>query len=188
MHAYAPLAVDIDRSVLDWVVSHRWHPLNDVFVGLGYADKAGLVWVGLAIAGAVAVRAWRSLVLLAVMTVATVWAADAVSFAVKDIVRRARPEFHSAAIQPLLDVHSSSFPAGHAATSAAGAVLLSFVFPRAWPLFAVLAVAIAYSRLYVGVHYPSDVAAGAAIGVVCGAIGVLLWRVLERRRSVAVTA
>ena len=55
-----------------------------------------------------------------------------------------------------------SYPSAHATTSAAAAVGLGRVLPRT-PLYAT-ASALALSRLYLGVHYPSDVVAGAALG------------------------
>jgi undecaprenyl-diphosphatase len=74
--------------------------------------------------------------------------------------------------------HSASFPSGHAATSFACATVLSFLAPRAAPAFYALAAAIAYSRLYVGVHWPLDVVGGAVLGLV---IALLLLSEVRRR-------
>jgi len=62
----------------------------------------------------------------------------------------------------------SSFPSGHTATSFACATVLSFFVPRAAPAFYLLALAIGYSRIYVGVHWPLDVLGGAVLGVAVG--------------------
>jgi undecaprenyl-diphosphatase len=110
------------------------------------------------------------------------FAADAASFGVKDLVHRTRPFDAHPQIHPLYVVHSSSFPAGHAATAFAGATLLSYLAPRATPLFVLLAGAIGYSRVYVGVHYPGDVAAGAAVGLLCGLVAVVVVEVMRGRR------
>ena len=73
------------------------------------------------------------------------------------IVRRRRPQ------GGLTDTYSDlSYPSAHAATSVAGARRLGETLPAA-PLWA-LAVALAGSRLYLGVHYPTDTFAGAALG------------------------
>jgi undecaprenyl-diphosphatase len=72
---------------------------------------------------------------------------------------------------------SHSFPSGHAATSFACAIVLGAVAPRYRLPFLVLAAAVAYSRLYNGVHYPLDVLGGAVLGV---AIALAL-RFLARR-------
>jgi membrane-associated phospholipid phosphatase len=82
--------------------------------------------------------------------------------AVKFVVRRPRPDLPD--LPPLVHTMSNrSYPSAHATTSAAAAVALSPVLPAA-PLYAVAA-ALALSRLYLGVHYPSDTLAGAALGV-----------------------
>src|SRR5919109_1309062 len=110
------------------------------------------------------------------------FAADAMSFGIKDLVHRTRPADAHPQIHPLYVVHSSSFPAGHAATAFAGALLLSYMAPRAAPLFVLLATAIGYSRVYVGVHYPGDVVAGALVGVLCGLVAILVLWTLQARR------
>jgi undecaprenyl-diphosphatase len=72
-----------------------------------------------------------------------------------------------------------SFPSGHAASAFMVAVLLSSCFKR-HILFFLLAALIAFSRVYVGVHYPSDCIAGAVIGIV---IGLFLTRTLYAIRT-----
>jgi len=78
---------------------------------------------------------------------------------VKVIVRRRRPPVEGRLTGTLSDL---SYPSAHTATSVAGARRLSETLPAA-PLW-VLAAALAGSRLYLRVHHPSDIAAGAALG------------------------
>src|SRR3954454_23152535 len=81
--------------------------------------------------------------------------------AVKFVARRPRPAIPD--LPPLVHTASNrSYPSAHATTSAAAAVGLSRVLPKP-PLYAV-ASSLALSRLYLGVHYPSDTLAGAALG------------------------
>ena len=106
------------------------------------------------------------------LVVASVWASDLVASLLKAAVDRPRPFERIPEADPLIGgIIGNSFPSGHAATSAAGALVLSLVAPRAAPYFALLAGAIAFSRIYVGVHYPLDVLAGALLGfAVAGAV------------------
>jgi undecaprenyl-diphosphatase len=176
-------AASIDDRLAVWVATHRYAPLDDVFVWLGTIGKLGLVWAAVAlIVGVATGRGLRGSVLLALLTGLAAFAADSASFGVKDLVHRTRPFVAHPQIHPLYVVHSSSFPAGHAATAFAGATLLSYVAPRAAPAVIVLALLIAFSRVYVGVHYPSDVLAGAAIGASVGLVAIGLL-VLARRRE-----
>ena len=92
--------------------------------------------------------------------------AESISGALKVWVKRDRPPLSHPVPQPLLDVPSTySFPSGHATVSFACATVLALAVPRLRvPLF-VLAALISFSRVYVGVHYPFDVLAGAVLGV-----------------------
>ena len=81
--------------------------------------------------------------------------------AVKFVARRPRPQLPD--LPPLVHTASQrSYPSAHATTSTAGAVALSELLPPL-PVYA-FATGLALSRLYLGVHYPSDTLAGAALG------------------------
>jgi undecaprenyl-diphosphatase len=108
-------------------------------------------------------RRWGVLLLTVVAVALADWSATGL----KALFDRQRPPVRFPEPEPLVNVpDTASFPSGHAATSFAGATILALAFPRlAVPLY-VLAAAVAFSRVYVGVHYPLDIVAGAALGVV----------------------
>ena len=126
----------------------------------------GLVWIGIGLALALLRR--RPAILLLVLAADGI--ADLLARAIKSVVDVQRPAFRYAEPKALVPVpHDHSFPSGHAATSFACATVLAFAFPRlAAPLY-LLAVAIAFSRVYVGVHYPLDVLGGAVLGIAVAA-------------------
>jgi undecaprenyl-diphosphatase len=136
------------------------------------------VWIGIALALALLRR--RPALLLVVLAADGI--ADLLALAIKRVVDVQRPAFRYAEPKALVHVpHDHSFPSGHAATSFACATTLALAFPRlAVPLY-VLAAAIAFSRVYVGVHYPLDVLGGALLGIVVAT--ALRWLVSTRPRS-----
>jgi undecaprenyl-diphosphatase len=172
----------VDARIAVWVATHRIGALNDFFVGLGTVNKLGLLWIVAAIV--IGLRRGSGIagtLVLAVAVAVAAFAADSASFGVKDLFQRARPFEAHPQIHPLYAVHSSSFPAGHAATAFAGAAVLAYVVPRLAPLLFLIAALIGFSRVYVGVHYPTDVLGGAAIGLAVGVAVVLALRAARNR-------
>jgi undecaprenyl-diphosphatase len=88
--------------------------------------------------------------------------------AIKGVFRRARPAFDD--LPALIATPTAlSFPSAHASSSFAAARAYSAMLPAA-PLYATAA-AMGLSRVYLGVHYPSDIAAGALLGTIAGSAG-----------------
>jgi undecaprenyl-diphosphatase len=168
-----------DRELERWVVHHRADWLNPVFVGLSYIGSFGLVWIAIA---AVCLLLWRRpLVLIAVL--AAVVVADLSALGIRRAVGRPRPFRRYPEPDPLGHVpHDSSFPSGHTTIAFAAATVLAYYRPRWSPAFFLLAVAIGFSRIYDGVHYPLDVLGGALLGVLVGAVVIVLLRLEASRR------
>jgi undecaprenyl-diphosphatase len=163
-------------------VTHRVGAVDWLFVALSRIGTLGLVWIVLAVVAAYVMR--RPAVIPAVI-VATI-AANLVAFALKDLTSRDRPAVRYAEPEALVHVpRDGSFPSGHSATSFAAAAILAWVFPQARVGFYVLATAIAFSRVYVGVHYPLDVLAGAILGLAIGF--ATRWMLARRTRHGART-
>jgi membrane-associated phospholipid phosphatase len=140
-------------------------PVEAAARSLARLGEHGLIWHALAGAGLVLDRDRAPLYKRAMLTVL---AGLLVNTAVKYVVGRRRPELED--LPPLAPtVSSRSYPSAHAATSFAAARVLSAELPAA-PLYA-LAGAVALTRPYLGVHYPSDVAAGALLGDALARLG-----------------
>jgi undecaprenyl-diphosphatase len=147
-----------------------------VFVALSIAGSGAIVWLAIA----VVLSALRRHAGPFLVVAATALVTNLVVTALKNLVGRDRPPAVIVDPEPLMEVPTtSSFPSGHAATSFACALVLARLSPRLTiPLF-VLAALIAFSRVYVGVHYPFDVLAGVALGL---AVATALPRLLEALR------
>jgi membrane-associated phospholipid phosphatase len=121
-------------------------------------EHAG-VWLAIGVAGATLDAERRSEWSRATATVAGMYALNT---AIKQVVGRRRPELPG--LPPLTPTPTTlSFPSAHASTAFAGARLYAQLGLPIVPLYA-LATGLALSRLYLGVHYPSDVLVGAALG------------------------
>jgi undecaprenyl-diphosphatase len=169
----------LDESLRSWVVTHRFAALNPIMWSISAVGEGGMVWLATA-AVLTVMRRMRPLDL--VRLAATVLTASLlVNEVVKPIVGRQRPFTAIAAIQTIgVRPGDASFPSGHAANAFAGCYVLSGSVGAARIIWWTLAVSIAYSRVYVGVHYPLDVIGGALFGWLCG---LVVERVLAHLRS-----
>ncbi len=137
----------------------HWPPLERAVQAYAMAGENGLLWHAIAAAGVVLHGARRPVYVRAMrITLVTLVA----NTAVKQLVQRARPvlEEELPALVPTLS--GRSYPSAHSSTSFAAAGALAGALP-APPLYAA-ATAMALSRPYLGVHYPSDIVAGALLG------------------------
>lgn len=105
-----------------------------------------------------------------------------VSLGMKPLFQRERP-FEIRDIELLISApRGYSFPSGHSALSFAAASVIWLRGPKKWRLLAVIAAcAIAFSRLYLYVHFPSDVLVGAAVGIFCGWAAVRLTSARDKK-------
>ncbi|MER0240527.1 phosphatase PAP2 family protein [Streptomyces sp. HSW2009] len=147
------------------VASRHWPGAEPVLPRLSHSANHGLLWLGIA-AGMAATkhRPTRRAALRGVASLAL--ASATVNTVAKRSVRRNRPLVDGVPMirrlrrQPI----TTSFPSGHSASAAAFAVGVALESPRWGAVVAPIAASVAFSRIYTGAHYPSDVLVGSAIG------------------------
>ncbi|OPZ73673.1 MAG: Undecaprenyl-diphosphatase BcrC [Firmicutes bacterium ADurb.Bin456] len=158
----------LDESCFRWINLGLHNPFFDRLMPLfSYAGQAGLVWVALSLFFFFYRRGtWRNAAILMLAALLASYLVD--EGLLKNIFHRPRPFETLTGVDLLIPPPNSySFPSGHAASSfAAGLVLARKMPPAAVPALT-LAFLIAFSRVYVGVHYPLDVLAGAIVGAAC---------------------
>jgi membrane-associated phospholipid phosphatase len=157
---------DLDLKLLRWMRTHGHSPgLEGAAIALGKAGNNGLVWLVLgATLALIDSSRWESWLICALLGPIAI----GLNYGIKLLVKRPRPVLEG--LPPLGGAPSSlSFPSAHATSSFAVATAMVRVDPAMAGAF-VVAIALSLGRPYLGMHYPSDVLAGAFIGVALGLI------------------
>ena len=158
-----------ELSVLEWFDSIHRSVLDPLMVGITYSATSGLIWFVLGFLMTCSQR-WRRCGVSVI--VAVVLAYIVVDVVLKPLVCRERP-FDFADFDLLIAAPDTwSFPSGHTASAFAGATAI-LIHNRRWGAVAmVYAVLVGISRLYLCVHWPTDVVAGAVVGVAVAVVAV----------------
>jgi len=160
--AAVSLFAHIDQEIVEFVQGLRFQPLTWFMLLLSAWWVRGLVIGGLAGTAELRRRAFPWTFVGATAALLLAWGLTSL---IKDAVARARPpltdgEIHAVGGLP----NSSSFPSAHATTAFAAATVVAILAPRLRVPALVLAALVAVSRVYLGVHFVSDVLAGAVLG------------------------
>lgn len=180
----AQLITNWDLSVLLFIQEHfRGTALNAFWKFITLFGEYGIFWicVGLAvICFAKRYRAGLSCLL------ALGLGALLCNLILKQLIDRPRPFVTYPEIEPLITrVFDSSFPSGHSCASFACSVVLLCMLPKKYGIPAlILALLVAGSRLALGVHYPSDVLAGALLGIFCAWLSMRILSVKKKQHPV----
>lgn len=165
----------MELHILDMLQGIHTPLLDTVLVFITRLGDNGLIWILLA-AGLLLFKRTRKYGL--VMAAALLTDLVLCNLVLKNLVARVRPYDVNTAVTLLVArLHDYSFPSGHTAASFTAVAALWFAGQKRFSLIAlILAVLIAFSRLYLYVHYPTDVLGGVLIGILCGYLG---WKLVE---------
>lgn len=168
------LLVAIQGLRLAWL-----DPIVSIYTKLG---DAGLLWIIMSIVFLLNKRTRRAgaLALLAMVLGLLV-----TNITIKPLVERARPWLDWPIVPLVTEKDPNSFPSGHTCAAFAAGMIWMRALPWRWGRIAavVAAVLMGLSRLYVGVHYPTDVLAGAVIGSLCAWAAWKAYQIIEEKRN-----
>ena len=173
----------VELAVLDWIQAHlRCGFLDAVLPVISRMCDHGELWIILAVV-LLLIRSQRKYG--AAMACGLVLDLVSCNLLLKPLVGRIRPFAVNTAVELLTKAPlDASFPSGHTAASFAAVFALKTAGSPLWKPALAVAVVMAFSRLYLYVHWPSDVLAGALLGAAVGWAGAkIVEKVLEKRKA-----
>jgi undecaprenyl-diphosphatase len=157
------LIQQLDESVLFFIQEHFRSPLMDrLMVFVTSLGNAGFLWIFIAFLLLCQKRYQKCGIALICALSLSMLLNDEI---IKPLIGRVRPFVKFTEVPLLISAGSYSFPSGHSTAAFASAAVIAHYYRTAGLLTYVLAALIAYSRLYLFVHYPSDALAGMVLGI-----------------------
>ena len=172
----------VEIGILDGIQDiFRNDVLDVVMKFISRIGDLGAVWIALAVVLLIIPRTRRSGVALALSLIAELLLCYVI---VKPIAARTRPYDINTDIVLLTEkLNDYSFPSGHTAAAFAAVTALFKCRNRIWIPALVLGIFMGLSRLYLYMHYPSDVIAGVLFGIASGMLGFTVMRFIENNRK-----
>lgn len=166
---------------LDWLMTiQQWHTpfLDSVFMNITALGDRGFLWIMAGIVMMLTKKYRRQGLLLLVGLLLTVLVGNVL---LKNLIQRDRPCWLYPEVPLLISCPKDfSFPSAHSMSSFAGATALWFTNRRYGIVAYIVAAAIAFSRLYLFVHWPTDVLVGSALGIL---VGMVVFYIAESREG-----
>lgn len=174
----------MELRFLDFLQTIHTPLLDKILAFITSLGNAGIIWIVLAVFLLILPKTRKTGIIVAAVLLMDLILCNLI---LKNLVARVRPYDVNTAIAILIKKPLDfSFPSGHTAASfAAMTALFLAKMKKAWIAALVLAVLIAFSRLYFYVHYPTDVLGGAVVGILSGIIGYAIIEKIDKRRKVA---
>lgn len=158
---------ELDEGLLLLVQGMRADWLNPLVEGYTSLGDAGMAWIVLSLV----MLCWKPTRKAGVLALAAmILGAVITNVTLKPLVARPRPWLDVEGLIPLIHVTDpDSFPSGHTCAAFAVGTIWAKTLPSGWMrvLAVVMELSMGFSRLYLGVHYPSDVLGGALVGTLC---------------------
>lgn len=177
------MMAELDGRILLFIQEFlRFEWLNPIVLFLTSLGNAGVIWIVLAVLFLIQKKYQKTGI---AMTIALLLGLLVTNILLKNWVCRPRPYVAIPQLNALVTAADWSFPSGHSTSSMAAALVIFCRTPRKIGIPAIiLGVSICLSRLYVGVHYPSDVVCGALIGVLAALCALQITKDRKEKQAV----
>ena len=169
------LAVSFDLPILDWIAANLWCPVLDaVMPVITVLGDAGIFWIAVAVLF-IFTKKYRKIGIG--MMIALMMGLVVCNICLKPMIARIRPydfqeEYLGVVVNLLIEKqHDFAFPSGHTIASFEAAVVILLGNKKLGIPTMILACLIAFSRLYLYVHYPTDVIVSIVLGTILALIG-----------------
>ncbi|MEG0995074.1 MAG: phosphatase PAP2 family protein [Bacilli bacterium] len=169
----------VDKYILQLIKTYLFNPFFDYIMPLiTMLGDNGLIWIIIAL-GLLIIKKYRKIgiMILVAITISFIIC----SVILKPMFNRPRPNEHLENIELLIKPPTDfSFPSGHTSVSIAGAFIIFYANKKMGILAYILAGLIAFSRMYLFVHYPSDILGGIIIGIISGVLAIKIINSLKK--------
>ena len=169
MDMFTWLALNFDLPILDWIAANLWNPVLDALMPIvTKLGDAGIFWIACAVVMLIIPKTRKTGM---AMALALIMGLLLCNVTLKPLIARIRPydlqlEKFQRVIPLLIEAeHDFSFPSGHTIASFEASVALLLGNKKLGIPAVILAAVIAFSRLYLYVHYPTDVLASVVLGI-----------------------
>ena len=173
---------DIEFAILDFIQDNLRTDFSNFIMPLisALGDK-GIIWIITGLILCISKKYRKSGIII---LTALVFSALLCNLTLKPLVARMRPFTVNSEIKLLINAPTDfSFPSGHTASSFSVAFALLFNKNRLWIPSMILAILIAFSRLYLYVHYPTDVLCGIIIGLITSISANIVCKILFKKHN-----
>ena len=165
--------MNFELWILDFIQTLRFPILDQIMKGITFLGDKGLIWISLALLLCFFKKTRKIGILMITGLILNALICNVI---LKPCIQRLRPFTYYDVSLIVSEPKDYSFPSGHTSASFVCCSIFYFLKRKEFPLLLILALLISFSRLYLYVHFPTDVLAGILLGTLNGWLSLILYR------------